>query len=277
MRTYWEKDIGCVDVGGIESEKEFGLIGRDVTRVHHIPNASLTNIEILLGIDKVKATINMKPGPKPVFCSARNIPLAKKVQVKIELAKLQAKGKIARIDAEGVMNASAFAWQRKKHGCFRLCADFKVQVNDRIMTEHCPLPDVEAYFTNWKSQSFMSRLTIICLLSKKLDDEAQHNCVINTTLDLCKLLRLPQGMKKASGKFQRTIENSLKRLVGTICFQEDVLAHGRARRQGEKRWSTVQDRLKVKRFTFSEVMSGYSGKITFLCFTFEAALSPLSA
>ena len=52
-----------------------------------------------------------------------------------------------------------------------------------------------------------------------LDDEAQDIYVIKATLGLFKLLRLHQGMKNASGIFQRTIENFLEGLVGTICFR----------------------------------------------------------
>ena len=72
-----------------------------------------------------------------------------------------------------------------------------------------------------------------------LDDAAQELCVINTTLGLFKLLRLPQGMENASGMFQRTIENTQKGLAGTICFQDDVLVHGRTKSQCEKRWRAV--------------------------------------
>ena len=69
-----------------------------------------------------------------------------------------------------------------------------------------------------------------------LDDAAQELCVINTTLGLFKLLRLSQGMKNASGMFQRTIENTLKGLAGTICFKDDVLVLGRTKSQCEKRF-----------------------------------------
>ena len=43
----WEKKTHSVDVAVIECEKEFGLIGRDVTRVDHIHNASLSDVKSL--------------------------------------------------------------------------------------------------------------------------------------------------------------------------------------------------------------------------------------
>ena len=68
--------------------------------------------------------------------------------------------------------------------------------------------------------------------------------------------------------FQRTIENTLKGLAGTICFQDDVLVHGRTKSQCEKRWRAAQDRLKDKGFTINEMKSeNVMEKITFLGFT----------
>ena len=62
-------------------------------------------------------------------------------QIKIELAKLQAQGKIAPIGS-GVMESSSVVWQRKKVGSCQLCADLNVHVNGKIMTER---PGVHHY------------------------------------------------------------------------------------------------------------------------------------
>ena len=117
-------------------------------------------------IEGVKDTIKLKPNAKPVFCRARKVPLAMEDQVRIELAKFQAQGIIAPVDPGGAMNASPVAWQRKKDGFFRLCADFKVHVNDKIMTEDYPLPDMKTLFHELKDQSFTSRLTYHLLINK---------------------------------------------------------------------------------------------------------------
>ena len=97
-------------------------------------------------------------------------------------------------------------------------------------------------------------------------------CVINTMLGLFKLLRLPEGMKNASGMFQRTTENTLKGLVGTICFKDDILVHGRTKSHCEKRWRAVQDHLNNKGFTINEIKSGnIMENITFLVFTISGS------
>ena len=68
----WERNIHTVDVAVIESEKEFGLIDRDVSRVDHIHNASSSDVEVLPDIEAVKATLNLKPDPKPDFVALGN-------------------------------------------------------------------------------------------------------------------------------------------------------------------------------------------------------------
>ena len=104
-----------------------------------------------------------------------------------------------------------------------------------------------------------------------LHDAAQEICVISTTLGLLKLLILPQGVQNAFGKSQRTMENTLKVLVVTICFQDDVLVHGRTKSQSEKRLRAVQDRLKDKEDTISEIKTGNIMVNFFLGFTFSGS------
>ena len=156
----WEKKIHTVDVAVIESEKEFGLIGRDVTRVDHIHNASLYDVKVLPAIKGVKATINLKPDAKPVFCRARKVPLAMEDQVKIELAKLQAQGIIAPVDPGGVMNASPDVWQRKKDGSSSALCRLQSSCERKIMTRDCPLPDIETLFHELEGSKFYIKIDL---------------------------------------------------------------------------------------------------------------------
>ena len=87
-------------------------------------------------------------------------------------------------------------WQRKKVGSFRLCADLNVHVNDKIMTKDNPLPDMETLFHKLEGSIICVKIDFSSVYCKiLLDDASQEICVINTTLDLLKLLRLPRGMK----------------------------------------------------------------------------------
>ena len=122
----WEKKIHTVDVAVIESEKDFRLIGRDVTRADHIHNASLSDVKILPALKGVKAIIKLKPDAKPVSCRARKLLLAMEDQVKIELAKFQAQGIIAPVDQGAVMNAWPVASEGRKTDLFGFVQTSKI-------------------------------------------------------------------------------------------------------------------------------------------------------
>ena len=95
MRTkpQWiEERIICVPVAVIKTEKEIGLIGRDVTQVHHNHNASLFDVKVLPAIKRFNATIKLRPDAKHVLWHVWKVPLAMEAKVKIELAKLQSQG-----------------------------------------------------------------------------------------------------------------------------------------------------------------------------------------
>ena len=95
------------------------------------------------------------------------------------------------------------------------------------MTEDYPLLDMETLVHKLEGSKFYVKIDLSSAYYRRmLDEAAQVVCVINTTLCLLKLLRLPQGIENAS---QRTTENTLKGFVGTICFQDDLLVHERTK------------------------------------------------
>ena len=63
------KKFHSVDVEVIESKKEFELIGRDMTRVDHIDNVSLSDVKVVLAVRGVKGTIKLKPDLKTCLLS----------------------------------------------------------------------------------------------------------------------------------------------------------------------------------------------------------------
>ena len=73
------------------------------------------------------------------------------------------------------------------------------------MTEDYPPPDMETLFHELEGLMFHVKIDLSSAYYQiMLDDAAQEICVINTMLGgPFKLLRLPQGMKNASGMFQR--------------------------------------------------------------------------
>ena len=52
------------------------------------------------------------------------------------------------IEPDGVLMALPVAWQNKNDGSLQLCADDKVCINDKIMTECNPLPHTETLLSH---------------------------------------------------------------------------------------------------------------------------------
>ena len=182
---------------------------------------------------------------------------------------LHAQAIIAPDDPGNFKIASPVVWQTQKDGLRRLCACFQTQVNDKIMIGSYPHTDMETIIHELLSSMFHGKIDLSSVdYQTTLDDSGQNISVIKTTTGSFKLLRLPQGTKNASRKLQRTMDNSLKDLVGKVCFQNEVLLHGRTRSYCEKRWRAVEDRMKDKDFTFNKIKSGnIIEKITNLSFT----------
>ena len=95
----------------MQSDKEFGLIGRDL-----LPQQGVNiTTEHLLAVKGYKAHVKLIPGLHPMFCKARKIslPLQDKVTEKLERMVRQ---RILDPVQQRVTNASPVVWQRTKSG-----------------------------------------------------------------------------------------------------------------------------------------------------------------
>ena len=87
--------------------------------------------------------MKQKQDAKLMWKSDRKVSLALQDQVKKRLTELEDQGIEEPVELGGVINASHVVLRRKKDASFRLCADYKVHVNDKIMTEAYSLPGTE--------------------------------------------------------------------------------------------------------------------------------------
>ena len=269
-----------VDITVVTSEKKFGLIGRDMLPdpVHATNDAHVTEktFSALPAVKGVKASMKLKSGATPMFCRARKVPLPMEEKVNQEIDKLVAQGILKPVDPGGVKNASPVVWQMKKNGSLRMCADYRMHVNDKLLTEAYPLPDIETVrFRICKlhgADKFFAKIDLSSAYYQiELDEEAQEISIINTTRGLFKVCRLQQGFKNASAIFQKTIEECLDGIRGHIVFQDDVLAFGTTESSCQKRYNAIRDRLKSKGFTINEAKSeDITTELSFLGFKISA-------
>ena len=84
-----------------------------------------------------KARLHLKPGCKPKFCKARNVPFALKPAVEVELSRLEKEGILKQVKHN--QWAAPVVPVPKNDGHLRLCGDYKVTINPVSYT-HLTLP-----------------------------------------------------------------------------------------------------------------------------------------
>ena len=237
----------------VQSDKEFGLLGRDLLPKHGVNNITA---EHLPAVKVYKANVKPIPGTQPMFCKARKIPLPLQDKVTEKLEQMVRQCILEPVQPGGVTNASPVVWQRKKSGELRLCVDLKVHINGKVMDEDYPIPDMETIFHNLHGASYFGKIDLLdAYYQIELDEEAKDICTINTSQGLFKMCRLPQGLKNSSSIFQNCIKSTLKGIKGVVIFQDDVLVYGTTEEQFDKRMLAVKSRLREKNFTINKKKS----------------------
>ena len=122
----------------VQSDKEFGLLGRDLLPKHCVNNITAEHPPVVKGY---KAHVKLIPGTQPMFCKARKIPLPLQDKVTEKLEQMVRQGILELLQPGGVTNASLVVWQRKKSRELRLCVDLKVHIDGNVMDEDYPKPD----------------------------------------------------------------------------------------------------------------------------------------
>ena len=118
-----------LDLTVVRSEKNFGLLGRDYLFASTINAATFARgRKFLPSIKGFTASMELLKDSPNKFCQARPVALALQQEVADELDRLERMGIMTKVKG-GVENASPVVWVRKQNGKLRLCADYKVHVN----------------------------------------------------------------------------------------------------------------------------------------------------
>ena len=97
--------------------------------------------------NKIKVSLKLKPGVKPVFRNARPVPQAARSDIAAELERLQHLGIISAI--KNSQWAAPIVAVKKKNEKIRICADYSTGLNDAHETNHYPLPTPDQIFSRF--------------------------------------------------------------------------------------------------------------------------------
>ena len=238
----------------VQSSKLYGLLGRDLidyfVEMTGISSVHANDMESLPTMKVPPVSIFVADKSKLRFCKARPVPLPMRESVNKHLDDLERCGIITKVT--GSSCASPVVWVKKRDGTLRMCADFKVYLNDSIKSDSYPLPTLETIFSGLSGAKVFARLDLRDAYSQiPLDAASRELCTLNTTKGLYQLTRLPKGMKNASAIFQRVMEETLKDLDGLIIYQDDILIHASSSDNLARRVANVLKRLEQKNVTIN--------------------------
>ena len=194
-----------VNIAVVDADRNFGLLGRDIINnsKESIERCFKAKVSKKLPLVKgAKASIKLKPDAKPMFCAARKVPLPLEQKVYKTFDELLLLGILKPVEAGGVDNCSPVVWV-KKGDKLRMCADYKVHVNDKISTEAYTLPCIETIFSKVSGAKLFAKIDLSnAYWQSPLDEKSQNMCTVNTTRGLFRVTRLQQGLKNAAAIFQ---------------------------------------------------------------------------
>lgn len=191
-----------------------------------------------------KACLRLKENSKPVFCKPRQVPYALKDRVEMELDRLEKLNIISKVDEWGTPIVPVV---KKPNGSLRICADFKVTVNQQIKDERYPIPRIEDIFSKMNGGKYFCTLDVSnAYLHMPMDDESALIQTLSTHKGLYKVNRLMFGVKVAPALWNRCMDRLLQFLEGVHCFFDDIIIQGRAYDETLERLQEVFKRLKDK-------------------------------
>lgn len=140
-----------------------------------------------------KATLQLRPGVKPIFRPKRPVPCAALPAVEKELDRLESIGVISKVNYSNW--AAPIVIVKKSNGTLRICADFSTGLNDALELHQYPLPLPEDIFATLNGGQYFSHVDLAdAYLQVEMDDQSKNLLTINTHRGLYQYNRMPFGV-----------------------------------------------------------------------------------
>lgn len=172
-----------------------------------------------------KVSLQVKPGSKPIYFKARQVPFALKDKIDRELDRLVQLGILEPVSSSDY--ASPIVPVLKNNGDIRICADYSVTLNKQLVVDKYPLPRIEELFSKLHGGKKITKLDLSQAYNQlKLTHDSQMLTCVNTHRGLFKFTRLIFGLASSAAIFQKTLEIVLCGLDRVLVFQDDILLTG---------------------------------------------------
>lgn len=191
-------------------------------RIEQLKQKYSTVFEKSMGrIEGVQARIRLQPNAEPIFVKARKLPFALREAVEKELDDLERNGIVQKVDS--ARWATPIVPVKKQGNKVRLCGDYKITVNPRIVIEEYPLPTIEELFASMAGGEKFTKIDLTkAYLQLEVHEDDREILTLSTHRGLYQPTRLMYGIASGPAKWQREIEQILKDIEGVTVFLDDI-------------------------------------------------------
>lgn len=176
-------------------------------------------------VPNIQVKLNLRENATPVFFREREIPYALRERVDKELDSLVAMGIISAVAISDW--GSPLVVIPKSDGTVRLCVDYKIGVNQRLMDAHYPIKKIEHIFNNLRGSKFFCQLDLYkAYLHIPVDQQSSSIQTISTHRGTYNMNRLSFGIKTAPAEFNRIMDQILRDSPKTEFYFDDIVVHG---------------------------------------------------
>ncbi len=184
-----------------------------------------------------KIRIEVEEDATPIFMRPCAVPLALKSKVEEELDRMEKEGIISKVEQSDW--ATSILPIVKKNNKIRLVGNYKMTTNKHMIDDRYPLPLIEEMFAELNGGKVFSKIDMRQAYNQiELTEDSKALLTWNTQRGLYRPNRLMFGIKVATSKFQRIMENIFRGLKGVVIWLDDCLV---ASESHEKHYETLRE------------------------------------
>lgn len=211
-----ELDSNINATNAIDKTNEIELIKREFASVFEEKIGCIPDYTI---------SLKLRENATPVYIKERQIPYALTDRVNKELELLESSGIITKTSNSDW--GSPLVVIPKADGGVRLCVDYKVGVNQRLVSAHYPIRKIDHIFNSLSNSKYFCRLDLYkAYLHVAVDDQSSAIQTISTHKGIYRMNRLSFGIKTAPAEFNRIIDQILRDIPKTESYFDDIVIHG---------------------------------------------------
>ncbi|BES92812.1 Hypothetical Protein NTJ_05622 [Nesidiocoris tenuis] len=175
-------------------------------------------------------SLQLRENAKPVYHREREVPYALMDRVEEELQDLETAGIISKVANSDW--GSPLVVIPKADGSVRLCVDYKIGVNERLVSAHYPIPKIDQILNSLRKSKYFCRMDLYkAYLHIKCDDQSSKIQTITTHKGTYRMNRLSFGIKTAPAEFNRIMDQILREIPKCEYYFDDIVVHGETKEE----------------------------------------------